>query len=204
MTDFTYLDDELKDYRAKLWVRFTDLYHETRKKKRRKENGLLDWISDMYEKLRKQALRMFLRIGRHYYKKAGGEEDAVTEDWILLLMDEFDPVEKYKFNDEFERKKYRTFEAIWSSLIAKESPEKSIKTSRSLLNKQVSEKAVRVADMAELTAWEEIGVHHVQWIAHMDNRTCEECADRHLKIYTLDALPARPHYGCRCHIKVVD
>lgn len=203
MTDFSYIDDELGNYRAKLFVRFTDLFHQTRKR-RKKENGLLEWISGMYDELHKLATRMFLRIGKHYYKKAGGKEDTVTEDWILLLMDEFDPVEKYRFSDEFERKKYRAFEAIWASIIAKESPEKSIKTSRSLLNKQVSEKAVRVGDMAELTAWEENGIHHVQWIAHMDERTCEECAYRHMKIYTLKELPARPHYGCRCHIKVVD
>lgn len=50
--------------------------------------------------------------------------------------------------------------------------------------------------------YRELGVENVRWLAVIDYRTCERCAERHEQVFALDAitgtLPMHPR--CRCTI----
>ncbi len=49
------------------------------------------------------------------------------------------------------------------------------------------------------------GVEHVQWVTHLDDRTCATCRSRNGVVYAMGDLPAIPaHPRCRCYIKPAD
>lgn len=140
-------------------------------------------------------------------KDAGfvGEETEIDEDWLLAVLLAYNLVTGYIYGREAERKRLRLNEQI---LTAREFDDRgafndSLRRSANLWWTQTLQYGIDVVDKATLQAYRDAGVEYVRWIAVKDERTCEECGPRHMKIYRIDEAPSKTHYGCRCRLEPV-
>lgn len=122
------------------------------------------------------------------------EEDTITEDWVLDMLEEYDPVTLYQFLPEVERKKQRTIEAIIAS------HDKAIVIDRALRlwTLQITHYADKSVDKATIDAYKDAGITKVKWVTADDEKVCKVCRERDGKIYPITKLPDKPHYRCRC------
>ena len=131
-------------------------------------------------------------------KREGGEissEDALS--LVLTLMLAYNPVTKYVYRNEMERKRSRFAEGV----IASENPKEEVALATRLTiatNKQFAEDATFEA---AILAYKDNGVEKVRWVTAVDDRRCKECKSRHGKIYPIDNIPPKPHRYCRCYVE---
>ena len=131
-------------------------------------------------------------------KREGGEistEDALN--LVLTLMLAYNPVTKYVYRNEIDRKRSRFVEGV----IASDTPREEVALAERLLismNKQFAEDATFEA---AVQAYIDDGVERVRWVTAEDDRRCQECKSRHGKIYPINSIPPKPHRYCRCYIE---
>lgn len=126
-------------------------------------------------------------------------EESITEDWILDMLEDYDPVALYQFLPEAERKKERLVEALIASHNKGEEADRALR----LWTLQVARYADKSVEDATIDAYKEAGVKKVRWLALEDAKTCRVCAKRDGKVYSIDKIPPRPHYHCRCELEIV-
>lgn len=126
-------------------------------------------------------------------------EDSITEDWLLDMMEEYDPVTLYQFLPEAERKKQRLVEA----LIAAHKKGQEVDKALRLWTLQIAHYADKSVVDGTIDGYKEAGVKKVKWIAVDDERTCPDCRKLDGKIFDIDKVPPRPHYRCRCALEIV-
>lgn len=131
-------------------------------------------------------------------KREGGEissEDALSLVFTLMLA--YNPVTKYVYRNEMERKRSRFAEGV----IASDNPNEEVALAQRLMiatNKQFAEDATFEA---AIRAFQDNGVEKVRWVTAVDDRRCKECKARHGKIYPINNIPPKPHRYCRCYIE---
>ena len=131
-------------------------------------------------------------------KRESGEisaEDALN--LVLTLMLAYNPVTKYVYRNEIDRKRSRFAEGV----IASDTPREEVTLAERLLismNKQFAEDATFEA---AVQAYKDDGVERVRWVTAEDDRRCQECKSRHGKIYPINNIPPKPHRYCRCYIE---
>lgn len=119
---------------------------------------------------------------------------------VLALMLAYNPVTKYIYKNELDRKRSRFAEGVISS----DTPREEVELAKRLLialNKQFVDDATFDA---LIQAYEDDGVKRVRWITAVDDRRCTECKSRHNKIFDIDAVPPKPHLHCRCYVEKVE
>ena len=131
-------------------------------------------------------------------KREGGEistADALS--LVLTLMLAYNPVTKYIYRNEMDRKRSRFAESV----IASETPREEVALATRLMiatNKQFAEDATFEA---VVQAYRDDGVERVRWVTAEDDRRCVECKSRHGKVYPIDNIPPKPHRYCRCYVE---
>lgn len=124
-------------------------------------------------------------------------EDFITEDWVLDMLEDYNELTLYRFDNEVERKKQRTAEAILASLDKSAEIDKSLR----LWTRQVAQYSDNAVVYATIDGYKEAGVKKVKWISEHDAKVCNTCHERDGKIYQIDKIPLYPaHYFCRCII----
>lgn len=176
------------------------------------ELNILRSVKKVYSDSVKLAKKRYLQIARDAYiealvmagidrKKAEKmAEDDITEDWVLDMLEEYDPVTLYQFIPEAERKKDRLVEALIASHNKNEEVDKALR----YWTLQVGQYAINSVDEATIDGFKEVGIKEVRWIAQEDGRVCSVCRKRDGKIYPIDQIPPKPHYSCRCYLAIVD
>lgn len=169
----------------------------------------------MYTRLLQNNETTYLRVAKRAYsdgKKTAarvgfspGEETEITGDWLLAILLGYNLVTGYLYDKEAERKRLRLNEQI---LTAREFNDgamyrDSLRRSMNLWWTQTQQYGIEVVDEATIQAYKDAGVKRVRWVAVGDERTCTECGSRHNKIYDIRKVPAKTHYGCRCHLEPV-
>lgn len=121
-------------------------------------------------------------------------EKAITEKWIDEILMQTDPVALYRFDSETERKAYRLAEAL------EVSPERNREIDKALKewSRQLGQFAINVTDYAALMAYKDYGITEVEWISMEDARVCNECYAYDRQTFSIDEVPTKPHWGCRC------
>lgn len=152
------------------------------------ELNVIKSAKEMYKKLNNHAKHSFLRIAKDI-------KSDIEPEIIFLLLSDYDPITKYVYNHEVERKCMRFAEAY----IASNGSEKEIRTSLRLWAAMIAQYSITVTDTAMIEAYKTDGVKYIEWITVRDNRTCQECAKRDGRIYAIDKIPPKPHIGCRCY-----
>ena len=164
------------------------------------ELNIIDVSHEIFDEAVVLTEREVTRLVKLVYdgKREGGEissEDALS--LVLTLMLAYNPVTKYVYRNEMERKRSRFAEGV----IASETPNEEVALATRLMiatNKQFAEDATFEA---VVLAYKDDGVEKVRWVTAVDDRRCKECKSRHGKIYPIDNIPPKPHRYCRCYIE---
>ena len=180
-------------------LRFIRMFNQTKLWKKKKPKELIDDFLEFYEDLMSITEDAYLEIAKYYYKPEE-KKTEIDKKWVRAILNDYDPVTKYVFTQETDRKRSRFTEAY----IASEGAEEEITTALKLWSNQVRQFADTVTDLAILQAMKDDGIKKGQWMTEEDERVCAVCLDRQGKIYPLSKIPAKPHHGCRCWIKVVN
>lgn len=124
-----------------------------------------------------------------------GDIRNIDEAWIEEFFDRYNPVTKYVFSNEIDRKRSRLFEA----LVANELETfQSYKDAERLITQQVRQYAIELEDAIAMTVYEDTGVKKVMWNAEDDHKTCDVCDELDGQVFDLKNAPPKQHYGCRC------
>ena len=125
-----------------------------------------------------------------------GEVRDLDEAWIEEFFEEYNPVTKYVFNNEIERKESRLFEALISN---KRELHQSYKTAENLLLRQVKQYGIDLEDAIAMAVYKDVGVEKVVWVTESDHKTCGECKGLDGEIFKLEEAPPKLHPNCRCY-----
>lgn len=170
------------------------------------ELNILREVTKVYRESRRIAIRRYRTVALDAYEVAflllgfdeeearERAEDTVTEDWVLDMLEDYDEVTLYRFDEETERKTARLVEALIASHNKSEEVDKALR----LWSLQVAQYADNTVVRATMAAYEDAGVDKVEWVAEQDDRVCSVCNDRDGRIYDIDKVPPIPHFRCRC------
>lgn len=172
------------------------------------ELNILQSVTETYDTSVKLAKKRYQQIAFEAYIAAlvrvlvskaeaeGMAEDSITEDWVLDMLEEYDPVTLYQFLPEAERKKQRTIEAIIASHDKAEAIDRALR----LWVLQTTHYADKSVDEATIDAYKDAGIQKVKWVTAEDDKVCKVCRKRNGKIYPVGKIPPKPHYHCRCEL----
>ena len=137
---------------------------------------------------------------------SGEDETEIDVSWIEAFLLGYNLVTGYLYGREADRKRLRLNEQI---LTAREYDSRqmfndSLRKAANLWWTQTVQYGISAVDEATITAFKDMGVEKVQWIAADDEKTCSICGGRDGKIYDILKVPPKPHYGCRCQLAVVE
>ena len=162
----------------------------------------------MYDGFLKDNEAIYLKVAKDAYKRAttGKKKTEIDREWLLGVLAGYNLVTGYLYNTEAERKRLRLNEQI---LTAREFGNRqmfqgSLRRSANLWWTQTSQYGISVVDEATIKGFKDMGVKRVRWVAADDEKTCEICGGRDNKIYKINKIPPKPHYGCRCYVVPIE
>ena len=160
------------------------------------ELNVLQEVNTLYREIGIIVRKAFLRLANKVYadtlrKKA---YRSLEEQWVDKLLNSYDPVSKYVFSHEEDRKCARLIEAI----IASDTKAKEIDAALRSMSFMCRIYADRVTDEAVMQAYKDEEEEWVKWIAEKDEKTCSECLKLDGKVFEINCVPSDPHPNCRC------
>lgn len=157
---------------------------------------------EVYDRVYDLVKREAERLSDTVYKKNHDKEKQSAFDpvaWVALLVLAYNPVTKYVFENEIERKRARFAE----SLIASDTPTEEVAFAKRLLAGMNAQFLDDLTHETMIQAFKDNGTKKVRWITSPDDRRCKHCASMHGKIYPIDDIPAKPHIHCRCWVEEI-
>lgn len=127
-------------------------------------------------------------------------KNVSTGEIVASTLAAYNFVTGYLYESEAERKRMRQAEEMLTAgaLYTRSKYRQVMDRSAKLWYQQSAQYAIDVEDEAVLTVWRTAGIEEVEWVAEDDDKTCKICRDRDGKHYSMDAIPPKPHYNCRC------
>lgn len=165
------------------------------------ELNILQNVNLVYKKADEITREALYRLAVSVYKSLTDSDGfIITKEWLTdNVLEYYDPVTKYVFVNELDRKRSRLFE----SLVASKNKTDEINKALRLLSAMVANYAITVTDKVTIKAYSDLGYDKVKWITEHDDRRCKVCAKRDGKIYAIDSVPPKPHLLCRCYLEPV-
>lgn len=154
---------------------------------------------EAYQLAEREAIRLVESVYGSYHR---GEEAETAFDpvaFVLALVLAYNPVTKYVFKNEIERKRSRFAESV----IAGDIPAEEIARAKRLLAATNAQFMEDVTFDALIQALRDNGTKMVRWVTAVDDRRCRQCAALHGKRFPIDKVPAKPHIHCRCYVEEV-
>lgn len=151
-----------------------------------------------YKLIEQETARLVKSVYGSYRRGSEGDEfDPVSFAMVLLLA--YNPVTKYVFKNEIERKRSRFAEAV----IASNTPTAEVALAKRLLTGITAQFMDDATFDSMVQAFKDNGTEKVRWVTAVDDRRCKQCAERHDKIYPINKIPPKPHIHCRCWVEEV-
>lgn len=175
------------------------------------ELNLIRQINAVYDESVRRAKQRYYEIAVEAFivamleaKKPNDEatrtaDEIITGDWILDMLEEVDPVTLYAFMNEAERKKQRLIEALAVANNRNAEIDKALR----YWTQQIGQYAITSVDNARLDAFKAAGVEKVMWNTNLDGRECDKCRALNGKVFRIDKVPPKQHYGDRCWLTPV-
>ena len=166
---------------------------------------------EMFDRFLQENEALYLKSAKNAYKKAvksaekegfEGKESEPTGDFIVGVLAGYNLVTGYLYNKEAERKRLRLNEQIFTAreFNDRTAYQDSLRRTANLWWTQTLQYGISMVDEATLKGFKDMGVKEVRWIAADDEKTCLTCGARDNKVYKLNKIPPKPHYGCRCYV----
>lgn len=153
--------------------------------------------NSMYVIIRGVFLMLANKVYQDNVRRKGLRE--LDEQWLDEILNGYDPVSKYVFSSEIDRKRARLIEAIMASSTKSREVDAAMR-SLSLMCRIYAD---RVTDEAVMRAYVDDEEGRVKWVAEKDGKTCPVCLSRDGRIYEIEDLPSKPHINCRCRLERV-
>lgn len=162
------------------------------------EVNVLQSVKSLYTQADMLAREMLYRIAVQAYENTQlGDVSSINEQWFLdVVLEAYDPVTKYSYVNEVERKCSRAFEGI----IAGENKNNEIDTALRYFSAMVRQYSIIATDAATMKAYVDSGVEKVKWVSVKDTKRCSVCKSRDGKVYYINQVPVKAHIGCRCYL----
>ena len=166
------------------------------------ELNVIDVSHEIYDEALRVTEQESTRLVKSVYDKyraTGTMSSEAAYALVLALMLAYNPVTKYVYKNELDRKRARFVEGV----IASDAPREEVELAKRLLvalNKQFLDDATFEA---VVEAYKDDGVKEVRWITAEDDKRCKVCKSRHGKIYPINRIPSKPHLHCRCYVEKV-
>lgn len=177
--------------------RFIRLFSQYKTQTSFDELNVLSSAKSLYSELQSIAEECLLMIAQHAYRENGGKNvRKIDRAWLMAELEAYDPVTRYVYLHEVERKCARFAESV----IAGTNKANEIDTGLRYWSNMVSQYAITITDAAVVLAYVEEGAEMVRWVTEVDERRCPECKKRHNKVYDIARVPPKPHLGCRCYL----
>lgn len=159
------------------------------------ELNVLEVTRTLYQDLARDNQEVFLELAQERYQEAEphGEEPPDLA-WMLALLAAYNSVTKIIYDNDVDRKRQYTAEGINSSTAKVSEFRRGLHYWADL----TSNYADIVTDESTLKAYRDAGVKKVKWITAGDEKVCETCRERNGKVYSINAIPPKPHRRCRC------
>jgi SPP1 gp7 family putative phage head morphogenesis protein len=163
-------------------------------------------VHKLYKSINKIVKQEFMKIINEIYLTIYDEAIAMgfdgdirnlDEAWIEEFFDSYNPVTKYVFSNEIDRKESRLFEALVSNELERL---KSYAYAERLITTQIEQYAIDLEDAIAKVVYEDTHVEKVMWVAEKDDRTCGVCDELDGQIFPLPDAPPKQHYQCRCYL----
>ena len=129
-----------------------------------------------------------------------GDIRDLDESWIEEFFEEYNPVTKYVFANEFERKKMRLFESLVADVPGRM---QSYKAAEKLLINQIKQYSIELEDAVTKVVYKDLKVNFVMWNSEDDDKTCGVCNELDGQVFELADAPPKQHYHCRCYLTPV-
>ena len=160
------------------------------------ELNVMPSTKTLYDDLEEANFEAFMLIVNHYYRKEVGEasKKKFTERQLREILRTPSKVMKYSYDSEVVRKRDRLIEAV----IATSGNVAEIDKAMRYWVQMTGWFAVEVADAAVAQARKDTKIRRVVWRAEHDEKTCSTCHHLDGRIFNINAVPPKPHPGCRC------
>ena len=171
--------------------------------------GVKKHVHKLYQTIYKTVKQEFLKVVNKIYQTIYDEAVAMgfdgdirnlDEAWVEEFFSLYNPVTKYVFDNEIDRKESRLFEALVSSVADRL---KSYAYAERLITSQIEQYAIDLEDTIAKVVYEDTSVKKVMWNAEHDHKTCGVCDELDGQIFELNNVPPKPHLNCRCWITPV-
>ena len=150
-----------------------------------------------YKLIEQESARLVKSVYKNYRK---GDDDSFDPTaFVLALLLAYNPVTKYVFKNELERKRSRFAEGV----IASDTPMEEVALAKRLLLGITAQFLDDTTFDGMVQAYKDNGTKEVRWITAEDDKRCKECKSRHGLIYKIDKIPPKPHIHCRCWVEEV-
>lgn len=163
---------------------------------------LLDFNYDGYKKIVEESFNYAIGFLTEEQKKKLEKKKFDADYEVDFVLENYNWVTGYLYTKEAERKRLRLAEEM---MTAKEFHDRSkysrvIQKNANLWYTQSKQYSIDIADNTVLHVWKQAGIEKVVWVAEHDDRTCGDCNELDEKVFPIDSVPHKPHYGCRCTI----
>lgn len=155
-------------------------------------------VNGAYSAILTAVKKIYIEIANDAYKAVTERDGGFSMMWLEMFLLDYDPLTKYVFTHEYDRKRARTFEALVAS--KKKDVSQEIKQAMVNLAIQTKQYADEITDTATLQGYKDSGVERVVWVTEQDGRVCRECKSRQGRTYDVNKVPVKPHIRCRCYL----
>lgn len=154
----------------------------------------------LYQDLAADNQETFLELAQERYQEVEphGEEPPDLM-WLLALLAAYNAVTKYIYAHEIDRKQQYAAEGINASTAKVSEFRRALRRWTNFTD----EYADIVSDETTLKAYKDAGAKKIRWVTAEDERVCGTCSERDGKVYSIDSVPPKPHWGCRCRYVAV-
>ena len=159
------------------------------------ELNVLEVTRTLYQDLQADNQSVFLELAQERYQEAEPHGEKPPDlAWLLALLAAYNAVTKVIYDNDAERKRQYTAEGINSSTAKVTEFRRGLHYWADL----TATYSDVVTDESTLKAYRDAGVRKVRWVTAGDKRVCEICRERNGKVYSINAIPPKPHRKCRC------
>ena len=177
--------------------RYVRIFGRLKSVLRADELNIMNGVNAAFAEIDPMVKEVLLRIAKGTYKRIrGSHEDTIDMMWVLAFLNAYDPITKYVYVGEQDRKRTRLIEALIATRSAEE-----VDLAMRIWARQTTQACIEITDKAAYQAYKDMGVEKVVWETERDPKVCEVCEGRQSKVYSLDKVPRKPHYNCRCWLR---
>ena len=160
-------------------------------------------VTAMYQRIQKVARREYRKVVKAVKKDTEkelniGPVKLAAAALVAGVLTGYDPVMRYVYTHEWNRKRDRLVESLMASGSRREMRE-ALTRAMTLLAGQAGQFADNLTDKTRTEVFAIAGVDEVYWNTQRDGRVCKVCEERDGQKYPLMDLPDK-HPRCRCYI----